>query len=318
MSLKKGAETAVITCMGVKKGEKILILTDPERRNIGYELYRVAVKRSGLAYFFIMPPATRHGEEPPAFVAQLMKRMDVVIAPTTYSITHTQARKSACRAGARIATMPGITEAMMSRGGMTANFKDIERSIKIMSKVLKKAKTARITTKLGTDIILNLEGRKWITLDNGICHKKGTFTNLPAGEIFIAPKEGTAQGKIIIDGAFGEKLNDLITVHVKDGYATKISCPKKLKRGIEKQGKKARNIAELGIGMNPKAKIIGNVLEDEKAKGTVHIALGDNSTFGGKVKAGIHIDGIIRSPTLVINDDIEIIKNGKMMVERIS
>ena len=65
--------------------------------------------------------------------------------------------------------------------------------------------------------------------------------------------------------------------------------------------------------MNPKSKIIGNVLEDEKVMGTVHVALGDNSTFGGKCKAGIHIDGIIKNPTFLA-DDKTILEKGKLIV----
>ena len=71
---------------------------------------------------------------------------------------------------------------------------------------------------------------------------------------------------------------------------------------------------EFGIGMNPASKIIGNVLEDEKKLGTVHVAFGDNSTFGGNVKCGIHIDGIILKPTVVINDEKTILEKGELTV----
>jgi leucyl aminopeptidase (aminopeptidase T) len=73
------------------------------------------------------------------------------------------------------------------------------------------------------------------------------------------------------------------------------------------------NIAELGIGMNDKAKVIGSPLEDEKVLGTVHVALGDNSTFGGTVQAGVHLDGIIMNPTLKL-DNLELIKNGELLL----
>ena len=312
MALIDGAKTAVITCMGVKKGEDVLILTDTEKEEIGEALFEVAQEVKANAMIVKMQPGTRHGEEPPKPIAEMMKFVDVIIAPTQYSVTHTQARKRANRAGARVATMPGIIPSMMSSGGMTADFKEVEKQVKKLAKILEGAKTVKIQTEIGTDLEVSVEGRNWY-IDTGICHKKGEFINLPAGEVFIAPKEGTANGKLIIDGAFWEILKEPVIIDVKDGYAKRITGTKEIAKQVSKRGKEGRNIAEVGIGMNPKAKIIGNVLEDEKVMGTVHVALGDNSTFGGKCKAGIHIDGIIKDPTLLVDDET-IMENGKLKV----
>jgi aminopeptidase len=195
---------------------------------------------------------------------------------------------------------------------MTADFKEVEKEVKRLAKILEGTKKIKITTEIGTDLEVSVEDRRWY-MDTGICHKKGEFMNLPAGEVFIAPKEGTADGKLIIDGAFWEMLENPVIIDVKKGYANRIAGTKEIAKQISKRGKEGRNIAEVGIGMNPKAKIIGNVLEDEKVKGTVHVALGDNSTFGGKCKAGIHIDGIIKKPTLFADDEL-IMENGKLVV----
>jgi leucyl aminopeptidase (aminopeptidase T) len=312
MALIDGAKTAIYTCMGVKKGEIVLILTDSEKESIGKALFEVAQEAKAEAILVKMLPRTRHGEEPPKAIANMMKSADVIIAPTQYSVTHTQARKLANKAGARIATMPGIITSMMSSGGMTADFKDVEKGVRKLAKKLHGTKTVNIQTALGTDLTVSVEGRSWYQ-DTGICHKRGDFMNLPAGEVFIAPKEKTAEGKLIIDGAFWEKLEEPVTIDVKEGFAKRITGTKEIAKQVSKRGKEGRNIAEVGIGMNPKAKIIGNVLEDEKVMGTVHVALGDNSTFGGRVKAGIHVDGIIKKPTLIA-DDVVIMEDGELMV----
>ena len=311
MSLKKGATTAIKDCMRVKKGETVLILTDTEKEEIGRALFEAAQDSKAEIIYLKMLPRTRHGEEPPKAIADLMKSVDVVIAPTKFSLSHTQARKRANRAGTRIATMPGITVDMMSEGGMTADFNKIAKNIEKLNKRLKGKKHVKLTTELGTDLEMSLEGRTWVTDDTGICQRKGGFTNLPAGEMFIPPKEGTANGTLFIDGAFHEKLTEPVKVIISDGHATRFHGAKKIAQQLSSRGKGGRNVAELGIGMNPKARITGNVLEDEKVLGTVHIAFGDNSTFGGKVKCGIHMDGIITKPTLTVDDDV-ILDKGKL------
>ena len=319
MTLVEGARTAINTCMNVKKGEKVLIITDTKKERIGEALFNAAEEANSEAMIIKMLPRTRNAEEPPKPIAEIMKTANVIVAPTQYSISHTQARKKANQQGTRIATMPGITEKMMSSGGMTADFDDVKKTMKRVVKSLK-GDEAKITTKLGTNLTLSVKGRKWIS-DTGICHKKGEFINLPGGEIFIAPLEGTANGKLVIDGAILGKVEEPIKITIKDGFAEKFKGgeqAKNLKKIYEEASKKLKdpykvyNIAELGIGMNPKAKIIGNVLEDEKVLGTVHVAIGDNSTFGGLTKCGIHMDGIIKNPTLTVGKNT-ILENGKLI-----
>ena len=109
-----------------------------------------------------------------------------------------------------------------------------------------------------------------------------------------------------------------VTVHVQAGYATKIeggSEAAKLMKLLEPMGKKAYNIAELGIGTNDQAIITGAILEDEKVMGTVHIALGNNISMGGTCDVGIHLDGVILEPTVLI-DGRMIMEKGKLKISR--
>ncbi len=322
MSLSKGANIAVTTCMHIKQGERALIVADTETMEIGEALFRAALKQKAEAVFLVMKSRSRHGEEPPRHVARMMEHSRVILAPTSFSLSHTQARKKASKAGARIATMPGITVDMMSTGGMTADFGKIKRNIRRVGRKLEKIETIHITTELGTDLTLAIKGKKWITDDTGIARRSGDFTNLPAGEIFIAPVEGSAQGVLVVDGAFMEKLDEPITVKIEKGRAVRFSGGKSartVKNALVRAGKKIKepekvyNVAEFGIGMNPQARIIGNVLEDEKVMGTIHIAFGDNSTFGGNVKAGIHLDGIVKEPMVKADGKI-IIEAGKLKI----
>ena len=310
--LFKGARIAVETCLGVRPGERVLIVTDPPELKIARALFHFSRGVGARVTLICMPVGTKHGGEPPKVVASAMRVADVVFAPTTYSLTHTQARLRACEAGARVATMPMVTEEMMSRGAMLADYPAVKRLTMKVVRHLDKASEVEIASPAGTELRLGIGGRRAYP-DTGILHKPGDFGNLPAGEAYIAPVEGTAEGLVVVDGSMVGALRGRVTIKVEGGKAVRIwgKHTDKLVRMLGKAGEKAHNLAEFGIGTNPKARLRGIVLEDEKVMGTCHIALGDNSTFGGKVRAGIHIDGIFLKPTIKL-DGKNLMKDGRL------
>ena len=275
----------------------MLIVTDTLRLRIAKSLYDTAREMDCDAIMMTMPPRSRHGEEPPRAVAEAMRSVDVVIAPTTMSLTHTRARKQANDAGVRTASMPGVTEQMMVEGGLTANPREVMEHTRRLAETFKGASEIRLMSELGTDISLEVDASKW-NLDMGCCRQKGCSTNLPAGEVYTAPENCT--GTVVIDGSMAglELLKNPLKIRVEEGLAVDVQGDraKEVLKIINPLGDVARNIAELGIGTNPRARMIGVVLEDEKVRGTAHIALGDNSTIGGTVVAGVHLDAIIRKP----------------------
>lgn len=302
--------------MAVKPGETVLVVTDTPQRKIG-DLLREAAEEAGAeALLIVMKPRATHGSEPPALVAQAMRSADVVLAPSSRSLSHTQARRDASGAGARIATLPNISEDTMART-LSADYAAIARRSSAMAEILSRGKTARLTTPAGTDLTLGLDGRE-AHPDTGIIHHPGDFSNLPAGEAYIAPMEGTTNGVLVVDGAMAAigLVNQPIRMTIRDGYAEEIwggEEAERLSQLIEPLGKDARNIAELGVGANDRAKLVGSVLEDEKVMGTVHVALGDNSSFGGNVKVQSHLDGILLKPTLFV-DDLCVIRDGELLI----
>jgi len=246
-----------------------------------------------------------------------MKKFDVVFCPTAKSLTHTDARRAASAKGVRIATFPGITKDVMIRG-MNADYKAISKRTIKLQKILEKGKEVRVTAPAGTDISFKITGRKVIP-SKGLFHAKGESGNLPTGETFLAPVEGTAKGVFVVDGSMaglGLIKNANIKIEVEKGYATKISggiAAKKLKVMLDKVGKEARNIAEFGIGTNDSAKLSGILLEDEKVMGTIHIAVGNNVSMGGSVNVPIHLDGVIKKPTVWMDKKL-LMKDGKLLI----
>ncbi len=313
--LDKACIIAIKDCMGAKPKEKILIITDENKNEIGYALYKNAMKLGHESLFVEMKSREINGEEPPQYVAELMKKFDVVLCPTTKSLTHTDARRNASAQGVRIATFPGITKDVMIRG-LNADYKQIAALTLKLMKMMQKTKIARVTAPNGTDITMDISNRKVIP-SKGLFHKKGESGNLPTGEAFTAPVEGTTNGVFVVDGSMagiGVISGKPIKIEVKDGYAVKITGDAKaakLRKMLHKVGKDAFAIAELGIGTNDKAKLSGLLLEDEKVKGTVHIAVGNNISMGGNISVPIHLDGVIKKPTVYF-DGKEIMKSGKL------
>ena len=315
--LDKASIIAIKDCMGAKKNESILVISDELKREIGLSLFENAKRLGHKALYVEMKSGKISGEEPPEAIAELMQKFDVLICPTSKSLTHTNARRAASKKGVRVATLPGITKDIMKRG-MSADYKKVDAlSIKLKG-ILEKGQNIRITTPTGTDISFSIKGRKAFA-SKGLNHKKGESGNLPTGETFLAPVEGTTNGVFIVDGSMaglGLVKNSNLKIEVKKGYAAKISggmLAKKLSRMLDAVGKNARNIAEFGIGTNDSAKLSGVILEDEKVKGTVHIALGNNVSMGGKVNVPIHLDGVMKKPTVYLDNKI-LMKNGKLLI----
>lgn len=315
--LNNAAQIALVDCMAVKKGESVLIITDEPATKIGYALWNAAKDLGALPIFAEIPTPESNGEEPPQAIADIMKLVDVILIPTSKSLSHTDSRREASKAGVRIATLPGITEDMMVRT-LNADYKEIAKKSDKLAEIISKAKNIRITTEKGTDINLAVDGREGHS-DTGLNHKSGDFSNLPAGEAYVAPMEGLSEGFIVFDGSMagvGKLRDEVINVKVEKGYATEItggSAGEKLYSIMEPFGKLAFNLAELGIGTHDKAQITGEVLEDEKVIGTVHIAFGDNKSMGGTIRVASHLDGVIIEPTVSV-DGKTIMEKGKFLI----
>ncbi len=310
MGLEKAAGTALTQCLALKREESCLILYDKDKKELAEAFYREALKITPRVKLVGIPEAQFHGQEPSKEVAEELARHDVVIIVTTKSLSHTEARRNACKKGVRIASMPGLTGDIMERT-LTVEYKKIKKLASKLARLLDKTKIVKIVTEKGTDIVLELNPDT-AEQDDGDMTKKGSFCNLPAGEAGLAPK--TANGIAVIDGVMAGIgiIDKPFRIIFKDGYAVEIGHSKLRKILASYKDKSVYHIGEFAVGCNPKARISGNVLEDEKVRGTCHIAIGDNTSYkGGKVKAPCHLDGVILKPTIYF-DEKKIMEKGRL------
>lgn len=300
---KEIVETIVKKCLGHKKNEHMLIVTDDKLKGLACEFYKVTRLLKIESVLIEIKPRRMHGQEPPAAVAAALKEADSAVLLTSMSLSHTHARKEASsRYGTRIASLPGATQDMLERA-IPIDYALLKRNAVRLASVLTKAKSVEVYTKRGTELVMSIRGRKAFA-DNGLYTRKGAFGNLPAGEVCIGPCEGTANGRLVVDGSMPltGRLKHPIEIIIKNGYAQNIPVPE-MAPLVKSLGKCSLNVAELGVGLNPKAKLTGIVLEDEKVIGTAHVALGDNRSFGGKVSCRSHLDFVFFNPTILADGE---------------
>jgi leucyl aminopeptidase (aminopeptidase T) len=298
--LNAALQTIVTRCLAIKEGEDVLVIVDAGMRSIGEALRVEAAAVGADSVLTVMEERATDGTEPPRPIAAALAACDVFIAPTSRSLSHTTARKRANEAGARGATLPGVTAEMLARA-MAIDFDLMASRSQAVAALLDDAEEARVTCPLGSDFRVNLGGRAGLS-DDGDLTAAGAFGNLPCGEGFIAPAGG--EGRIVAACLAPFGLSEQpATLTVQGGRIVAADGglgPEYLKRLLV-HGELGTNLAELGVGTNDRARLTGNVLEDEKILGTVHIAFGASAGIGGTVSVPIHLDVVVVDASLQVD-----------------
>jgi leucyl aminopeptidase (aminopeptidase T) len=300
--LARAVRTVVRRCLAVAPGEDVLVVVDEPLQDVGEALRREAQEAQGDAVLAVMSPRANHGVEPPPPIAEALAACDVFIAPSSRSLSHTQARKRATDNGARGATMPTVTADMLARL-MDVDLELLGARSKAVTDLLSAAGEAHVTCPRGTDLRLDLAGREGIA-DDGDLTTPGSFGNLPCGEGFVAPAGG--EGTVVTRSLASIGLVQGHPAHltVEGGRLTKATAPEgeRLYELLTGAGEQGTNLAELGVGTNERARLTGNILEDEKMLGTIHVAFGASAGIGGTVSVPIHLDVVVTDATLTIGD----------------
>ncbi len=301
--------------MGVNPGEEVLVVCNPVTEEIG-ALMRIEAQGDGAdSTLAVMSERDSHAGEPPQAVAAAMIAADVVLAPTIQSISHTAARKEASEAGVRVGSLPGVTEEMLIRL-MAADLEEVRRRGWSIVSAMNGGSEVRITCRHGSDLRLSLEGRLGI-VDAGELSNRSAFGNLPCGEGFIAPLEGSAEGTLVVDGSIAGVglLETPTSLTIREGRLTDTtgSDGAALMELLSVHGPEATGVAELGIGTNEEAILTGNILEDEKILGTAHVAFGASAAIGGAVQVPVHLDCVLLEPTVEIDGET-IVSGGDLLL----
>ncbi len=308
LEMASAAKGIVEDCLDVQPGEEVLVIADPRKVGVAQSIATAANAIDAEVITAIMPLLDSHGNEPLDTIADAMETADVAFTCTSHAITHTRARLRAAEAGTRIGVLRSVTEDMMVEGAMTVDFEMLRRRTEALADIITDAETAHVTSDKGTDVEFSLDGCQSFSLD-GYFHEEYGFATLPPGEAPTHPKEGTANGTIVIDVSMDNlgQLDEPIELTLEDGFVVDVNGgadADALETIFNENDDNGRNLAEFAIGTNPKAKLIGNLAEDKKKAGTIHFAVGDNESLGGTTKSEIHLDGVIKTPTVRLDDTV--------------
>ena len=311
--LDRAVQTVVRRCLAVQSGEDVVVVVDEPLQELGEKLRDAAQAAGGEGVLTVMSPRPTDGAEPPAPVAEALAACDVFIAPASRSLSHTLARKRASEAGARGATMPHVTADMLARL-MAIDFDRLRARSRAVAELLDSGTEAHVTCPRGSDLRLDLGGRTGIP-DDGDLTAPGAFGNLPCGEGFIAPAGGDGTMVARSLAAIGLTRGHPARLTLEDGHLANAEGPEgeQLLGMLREHGAQGTNLAELGVGTNDRAKLTGNVLEDEKILGTVHVAFGASIAIGGTVSVPIHLDCVVTEASLTV-DGTPVLDEGRFVL----
>lgn len=313
LSLERTCNILLEECAHVHRGEEVLVVADDLQAPELSAAISTAASKLHAHPVSVIYPAIPPYREPPRAVLHAMKTVDVVIACATRPIAGA-VMDEALKAGARILSMFRITTDALCRT-VPIDYRTLTHEMKRIKKVLDASLTIEITSPGGTNLRVEMADRPTL-LALGSVRKPGEIDFIPAGAIGVAPREGTAEGRAVVDGTilgFG-RCPKPITFEIEKGRVKKVKGGDNWKglRELLRRDENASMLCEIGLGANPKAKLVGGP-EDERVRGSVHFGLGENRYFGGTLASESHLDGTMLGATLKV-DGRELVRGGRLMI----
>jgi 2,5-dihydroxypyridine 5,6-dioxygenase len=300
-TLMPGARRIVSVCAGVQPGEQVVIVSDTARPLSVISALLEAVREAGGIGSAIVTQPVPSGSEPPDAVCAAMHASDVTLAVTSGALYHTRAVQDAKEL--RFLGLTAFIPEVLREGGVFADFPALAPRAYRLAELLSDAGIARVTAPDGTDLTVDLTGRRAVPI-TAMARRAGEKNGCPDVEAFIAPLETSANGVVVVDASasIAGVLEEPIRITVENGRAVSIEGGEgaaKVRAALESAGSDSvYQLAEFAFGLNPNGIVRGVIVEDEGVAGTGHVALGSNIHFGGTNDAPLHLDFVYRDPTL--------------------
>ena len=297
-------------CLALRAGEDVVLLTDDGTdAEVVHGLVEAIEDRRGTAVVTRLPRYAIPGSEPPADVAELLLATPAAIELTSTFIGSSAARQAATAAGSRYLTMPAVTrDTFRADGPLDVDFAGIRATTEAVARAWEGADRFRLTTPGGTDLAGSVRGRRGRAL-HGLAREPGSYMAPPDIEAGTAPVEGSTDGTVVIDGDFlfmGQgPVGSPVALHFREGRlvgSEGVEASRLLDMMASCQDERMTNLAEVSVGLNPKGRICGVPMETESTLGSAHIALGNSIAYGGTVAARAHLDCVMQSATLILDD----------------
>ena len=308
-NMRESAKNSLRYVLSSRSDDRVLVIYDRECEDIA-GAFNESAKELGLTLStYEIPEEQRPLKDVPDDLEKTLSNYSIILNTFTSRASETPFRikltDMETEVGARVGHGPGITREMMTEGPMNVDYGELQKVAFSFMDILHGVEKFHITTKKGTDLEIYLDGREFET---DVVIEKGNMGNLPAGEVWAAPVETKASGVLVVDGTIGGNIGHVekeLKIELKAGRIVSMhSADADLVIAVDELlsiDKYAKTIGELGIGLNPKARLTGNMLEDEKAARTAHLAFGNNLDMpGGKNPSNMHLDMLFHEPTMEI------------------
>lgn len=317
-----GAHRLLTVCAGLQAGERVVIVTDTNKSELAGLISGQAAVLGAEPTIVTISPRSVDSEEPTSLAAAAMKAADLIVLASTYSLAHARATREAMESNARVLSVTDITETLLSSGGLYADFHAIRPACLALAEIFSNGKRLHVSAPSGTAIEVVIEGQPGNSHDC-IVDKSGMFTAIPNIEANVAPVEGYSEGTIVFDASIPNLrvgvLQEHVILEVVEGKVTSITGGAQAdllsKVWADQRDEAVYNLAQVAVGLNPECRFVtGQLTNDHGVLGTMHFGIGTSMNLGGQTQAPMHIDGILWSPTIVVDDKI-VIENGQPVGE---
>lgn len=297
-TVDRAAATLLDATFGLTSGDRLVLVAEPAKRGLAAALASACAARD--VAFDAIELATEDAYELPASVAAAVADATAALISTRRSYTHTDGVRSAVAGGARVATNAGLSEAQLLAGLAVDHDAVAERTVRYAA-LLREAHDVTIVSGDGAELRFGIAHQRAFA-ETGVYRSPGDLGNLPAGEAASGIDDGTGEGVLVVDGSWPGLgvLDAPLELRFTGGALVEVRGARaaELEAVLDRHGPRARELAELGLGMNPAFDLQGVTLLDEKVAGTIHVAVGNDVSFGGRNDVGYHADGVVRSPRL--------------------